>query len=141
MVEKSAMVPASEVRSFRDLRAWQEALELSIDVHRAAAELPAEHRFELGRELRRSAISVPSNVAEGFSRHSRKVYRSQVAIALGSNAELATQLEILKRLNLLDGNRTTDLIARSDDLARLLQGLWRSLRTRASTIERKTHAD
>ena len=58
------MIPASEVRSFRQLLVWEEALELSVRVHQAAVQLPQEHRFELGREIRRSSISVPSNVAE-----------------------------------------------------------------------------
>jgi four helix bundle protein len=97
MVPKSAMVPATELRSFRQLRAWQEAMDLTVSIHEAAREIPQEHRFELAREIRRSAISIPSNIAEGFSRHSRRLYRWHVANALGSNAELATQLEAGKR--------------------------------------------
>jgi four helix bundle protein len=123
----SAMVPASEVRSFRQLLAWQQAVELSVCVHRAAVQLPTEHRFELGREMRRSSISVPSNIAEGFNRHSRKAYRAHVAIALGSDAELDTQVEVAKRLELLPQRLHDDLLGRCDRVGRLLQALWRSL--------------
>lgn len=69
----SAIVPSSKVRNFRELRLWQEAMDLAVLVHQAAENLPHSERFELGREMRRSATSVPSNVAEGFSRHSRRI--------------------------------------------------------------------
>src|SRR5207249_339215 len=67
----SAMMPASEVRSFRDLLAWQVAMDLCVEVHRATRPLPAFERFELGRQIRRSGVSIPSNVAGGFNRHSQ----------------------------------------------------------------------
>ena len=124
----SAMVPADQVRSFRQLMVWEEAVALSVLVHKTAAAFPTEHRFELGREMRRSSISVPSNVAEGFNRHSRKAYRSHVAIALGSDAELETQVEIARRLEILSESAGADLLDRSALVGRLLQGLWRSLR-------------
>jgi len=123
----SSITPAAQVRSFRQLLVWQEAIELSVRVHRAAIDLPQEHRFELGREIRRSSISVPSNVAEGFNRHSRKAYRAHVAIALGSDAELETQVEVAKRLELLTPDVHGDLLERCDLVGRLLRGLWRSL--------------
>ena len=123
----SAIVPASEVRSYRQLLVWQKAVDLAVDVCRAAAILQQEHRFELGRELRRSSTSIPSNVAEGFNRHSRKAYRAHVAIALGSAGELDTQLEVTRRLSLLATDVIGDLVERTDNVGRLLQGLWRSL--------------
>jgi four helix bundle protein len=122
------MVRAAEVRSFRDLLVWEEAIELSVQVHLAAATLPQEHRFELGREMRRSSISVPSNIAEGFNRHSRPTYRRHVAIALGSDGELETQIEIAKRLKLWRSAQHEDLLERCQLVGRLLQGLWTSLR-------------
>jgi four helix bundle protein len=121
------MVPSNEVRTFRQLLVWQQAVDLSVRVHQAAATMPQAHRFELGRELRRSSISVPSNVAEGFNRHSRRAYRAHVTMSLGSDAELETQLIIAARLALLDGGVHDDLIERSQRVGRLLQGLWRSL--------------
>ena len=124
----SSMVPSDEVRSFRQLLVWQQAVELSVRVHQEAVTIPQEHRFELGREMRRSSISVPSNVAEGFNRHSRKAYRVHVSFSLGSDAELETQLVIAGRLGLLNARVHDELIDRCQSVARLLQGLWRSLK-------------
>jgi four helix bundle protein len=123
------MTPADQVRSFRDLLVWEEAIELSVQIHRATTHLPQEHKFELGRELRRSSISVPSNIAEGFNGHSRPRYRRHVAIALGSDAELESQVEVAKRLQLFPWAVHEDLLHRCDLVGRLLQGLWRSLKS------------
>jgi four helix bundle protein len=116
-----------EIRSFRDLIAWQRAMDLAVDVYRAAKTLPASERFELGRELRRSSISVPSNIAEGFNRHSRPTYRNHVAIALGSTGELETQVLLAERVGVLEVTRCSALLTAIDDVGRLSQGLWRSL--------------
>jgi len=131
-MSKSAIVPSAEVRNFRDLVLWQEAMDLAVKVHKAAAKLPSSERFELGREMRRSATSIPSNVAEGFSRHSRKVYRVHVAIALGSTAEVQTQLELAQRLSYLTNTLVEDLLEHCENVARIAQGLWRSLRPKRS---------
>jgi four helix bundle protein len=128
----SAIVPSAEVRNFRQLKLWQDAMELAVLVHKAAATLPRTERVELGRELRRSATSVPSNVAEGFSRHSRKAYRLHVAVAIGSNAELETQLELAQRLSYLANEPVEDLLERCATVARIGQGLWQSLRPKGS---------
>ncbi|HUL71714.1 MAG TPA: four helix bundle protein [Vicinamibacterales bacterium] len=125
---KSAIVPSAQVRNFRQLKLWQEAMDLAVLVHQAAGRLPASERFELGREMRRSATSIPSNVAEGFSRHSRKAYRLHVAIAVGSTAEVETQLELALRLSHLATDLVEDLLERCATVARIGQGLWRSLR-------------
>jgi len=125
---KSAMVPANEVRSFRDLLLWQEAMDLAVDVHRAARLLPADERYELGREIRRSSTSIPSNVSEGFNRHSRKAHRSHIAISLGSTGELETQVELVRRLDLLEPLLVNSLLERCGTVGRLGQGLWRSLK-------------
>jgi four helix bundle protein len=122
------MVPAPEVRSFRQLLVWELSVRLVIDVYSAVRVLPHAERFELGRELRRSAISIPSNIAEGFNRHSRAVYRSHVAIALGSTAELETQIELGARLAYFDASQSRALLDATNEVGRLLQGLWRSLK-------------
>ena len=124
----SAILTTGQVRSFRDLILWQEAMTLAVDVHKVARLLPSDERFELGRDLRRSSTSIPSNVAEGFNRRSRKVYRVHVAIALGSTGELETQLEVARRLSLIESKVITDLLARCQRVGRLGQGLWRSLK-------------
>jgi four helix bundle protein len=126
-----AMIPSSEVRSFRDLTVWQEAMDLAVKVHKLAELLPEKHQYEIGRQLRRASTSIPSNVAEGFNRHSRKAYRAHVAIALGSAAELETVLELALRLSLLAKDVVDELIDHGSTVARLAQGLWRSLRSKS----------
>ena len=123
-----SMIPASQVRSFRDLEVWRQAVDLAVTTHRVTRTLPPFEKFELGRELRRSAVSIPSNVAEGFNRHSRPTYRSHVGIALGSTGELETQLEICVRLDYLNIVQADGLFQASGHVGRLLQGLWRSLK-------------
>ena len=123
----AAMVPSAEVRSFRQLMVWQKAMDLATVTYRAAASLPDYERFGLARELRRSVTSIPSNVAEGFNRHSRGAYRAHVAIALGSAAELETQIELARRLSYLSDAESATLLDACGETARLLQGLWRAL--------------
>ena len=121
------MLRRSEIKSYRDLEAWKQAVDLTVDIHRAVRLLPQTERFEIGRELRRSGISIPSNVAEGFNRHAQRAYRSHVGIALGSTGEVDTQLVICERLDFLPDEVIARLLKQADQVGRLLQGLWRSL--------------
>src|SRR3954447_17293151 len=91
----------SPIRSFRDLRAWNAAMELVLTTYKLAAKLPPAERFALGAQLRRSAVSIPSNIAEGHAGGPRRRYLHHVRIAMGSLAELDTQLEIARRLQFL----------------------------------------
>ena len=114
------------IRSFRDLNVWQLSMDLVIDCYRLTENYPPEEKYALRRETRRSAISIPSNVAEGHGR-SRGAYANHVNIAIGSQAELETQVEVASRLGYFDP-RVLDPFA--DKLARvgqMLHGLQRSL--------------
>jgi four helix bundle protein len=105
-------------------------MELAVSTHKLSLGLPDIERFDLARELRRSARSIPSNVAEGFNRHSRAAYRSHVAIALGSQAELETQSELAHRLAYLTTATTAEHQQQIARVGRLLHGLWRALEPR-----------
>ena len=108
------------IRSFRDLDVWRLSMDLVMDCYRLTEHYPPDERYALRRETRRSAISIPSNIAEGHN---------HVNIAIGSQAELDTQVEVASRLNYFD-KRALDPFA--DKLARvgqMLHGLQRSLRT------------
>src|SRR5262245_20443229 len=89
----------AKIENFRELVAWQKGMELAEKVYRVTRFFPREDLFTLGTQLRRAANSIPANVSEGFSRRSQGVYRSHVAIALGSNAEVQTHLELCRRLS------------------------------------------
>ena len=121
------MTPAAQVRSFRDLLVWQEAIQLAVEIHKITATFKHPESFELGRELRKTAISIPSNVAEGFNRHSRNTYRYHVGVALGSDGELETQLEVGSRCEFIAPDQSTKLFASCALTGRLLQGLWTAL--------------
>jgi len=90
--------------------------------------LPGFERYELGRDQRRSSRSIASNVAEGWARLSRPSYRWHVAIALGSEAELETQVELARRLNYLREDVWNNHLAAIAEVGRMLNGLRRSLK-------------
>ena len=116
------------VRSFRDLEAWQAGMDLAVAAHHLVRSLPIEHRFELAAQIRRAATSVPSNVAEGHAQRGDRLFLRHVRIALGSLAELDTQLEIAGRLGLFVPATSTlpVLITRT---WQLLHGVRRALLT------------
>ena len=86
------------ITSFTDLKVWQRAMDLVLEVYRMTDSFPVRERFVLSAQTRKSAISIPSNIAEGFCRKSLPTYINHLKIALGSEGELFTQLEIGKRL-------------------------------------------
>jgi len=112
------------ITSFRELVVWQKSMELAEAVYRATSTLSAGDLFGIGHQIRRSAVSIPANIAEGFCRHSRAAYRSHVAIALGSHGELQTHLELCRRLALFPVDTLSE---QATHVGRLLNGLWRAL--------------
>ena len=113
----------------RKLIVWQEAMNLVETIYRMTARFPGEQLYGLVAQLRRSAVSVPSNIAEGAGRNSRRELVQFVGIASGSLAELDTQLEIAARLGYID--RDSEPIKLSSRVGQLLVALRRSLRDRA----------
>ena len=107
-----------EIKSYRDLEVWQLGVELAVDCYALTSQFPADERFGLTGQTRKSAVSIPSNVAEGHNRRtpqSNNAYRNHVSIALGSAGELDTQLEIALRLQYLN---TEKLRTANDKLGR-----------------------
>jgi len=114
-----------EIRTYRDLIAWQKAMLLAKAIYRTTAAMPGDERFGLTMQMRRAAVSVPSNIAEGHARQSRADYIRFLKIARGSLAELGTQLELACGLEMLQLQDTPgELLAETD---RVPQGLIRSL--------------
>lgn len=127
MLQKGKWWSVAKIASFRDLVAWQKGVDLAESVHRATRRFPSEDLFTLGTQLRRAANSIPANLSEGFCRRSRGAYRSHVAVALGSNAEVQTLLELCRRLSLIEQGVIRELLALAEEIGRILHGLWRSL--------------
>ncbi len=118
---------SARVRFYRDLLAWQKAMVLVESVYALVGHLPADERFGLASQLRRAAISIPSNIAEGHAREATKEFARYVAISRGSLAEVETQLELAVRLKMLSSEATTQILADCDELGRILRGLRKSL--------------
>jgi four helix bundle protein len=117
------------IRSFRDLLVWNAAMDLVLTTYSLVAKLPTTERFELGAQLRRSAVSVASNIAEGHAGGPRLRYLNHARIAAGSLAELDTQFEIARRLNFLSPVDLTTVEQQVARTGQLLYGLIRSLRS------------
>jgi four helix bundle protein len=115
------------MESYRQLEVWQLAIDLSERCYRATMKLPPTEIFGLRAQLRKSAVSIPSNIAEGHSRRSTGAYLHHLAIASGSHAELETQLELCRRLGLLKGEEIEAVCELTRTVGRLLGGLIRSL--------------
>ena len=99
-----------KIRTFRDLRVWQKGIELVKQTYKITRTLPKDEQYTLSSQMRRAAISVPSNIAEGFRRRYDKEHKQFLNIALGSCAELETQVVIAKELGYLDNSNEQVLI-------------------------------
>jgi len=120
----------SQVLSFRDLDVWQVAMDLVVAVYRETECLPPAERFGLTSQIRRAALSIPSNIAEGHARRNEGAYLNHVRIAIGSQAELDTQIEAALRLGFLEAASAATLLSDLGRLRQMLYGLRRSLQRR-----------
>jgi four helix bundle protein len=118
--------PTPSIKSYRDLRVWQRATDLIEALYRATSVFPITERYGLVAQLRRAAISVASNIAEGHTR-SRADYRRFLVIAAGSLTEIECQLLISVRLGFLEGSSAHELLERCRELGRMLSALRSSL--------------
>src|SRR5690606_6482768 len=89
------------MKSHKDLKVWQESMDLVIDVYNQTASFPKEEMFSLTSQIKRSSLSIPSNIAEGAGRNGNAEFRRFLYIALGSASELETQIEIAYRLKFI----------------------------------------
>ena len=115
------------INSFRQLLVWQKAMDLAVRSHQLARGFPKSDDFVLGHQIRRSAVSIPSNIAEGFSRHSTASYIQHLWIAHASGAELETQVELGKRIKAAPQAEADGLIADAQEIGRMINGLVTSL--------------
>ncbi len=121
----------TSVNTYRDLEVWQTAMALVECCYRATKAFPVEERFGLTGQLRRAAISIPSNMAEGACRRTTNTFVNHVSIALGSHAELETCVEIAFRLGYVSSLTKNELLQASDSTGRLLNGLLRALQSKS----------
>lgn len=117
-----------ERRSYFDLIAWQKAMELVAEIYRVTKNWPREETFRLTSQLRRAAVSIPSNVAEGHRRTGPREFVHHLSIAHGSLCEAETQLLIARQMEYIDDSVLERLMQKNSEVGRLTQGLIRNLR-------------
>ncbi|MFN9417077.1 MAG: four helix bundle protein [Pirellula sp.] len=115
------------VQHYRELIAWQKAMALVKHVYEVTRDFPDHEKFGLISQLRRCAVSIPSNIAEGQARNTTGEFKQFIGVARGSIAELTTQLLIAEQLGYL--NAPQQIIDLAEEVGRILTGLSQSLRT------------
>jgi four helix bundle protein len=123
-------VDGKTVSTHKDLDVWKKAMDLAAQVYSLTARFPKEELYGLTSQIRRSAVSIPSNIAEGAARHSRKEFIQFLHIASGSVAELETQLLLAIRMGFIPGD---SIIPHIEEVRKLLLGLLRSLKKKPIT--------
>ena len=118
------------VRCYRDLIAWQKAMDLVTEVYDCTRAFPKTEVFGLISQLRRAAVSIPSNIAEGHARQSTGEFRQFLGHALGSVVEVETQILISQRLAYIDSRKSNELLERTTEIGKIVNGLLRSLAVR-----------
>ena len=118
-----------DVRGYRDLLVWQKAMQATKMVYLLIKQLPREEMFALSSQMRRAAISIPSNIAEGQARNSTKEFLQFLSIAKGSKAELETQLILCGEINYLSHNDIFPIMMLLDEIGKMLNALITKLTT------------
>jgi four helix bundle protein len=117
----------TQINSFRDLLVWQKAMDLAVRCYAVSRQMPKDEQGVLGYQIRKCAVSMPSNIAEGKARQSTAIYMNHLWIAHGSGAELETQLELGARVKVVSEKEATALISDAQEIGRMLKGLVVSL--------------
>jgi four helix bundle protein len=114
-------------KSYKDLEVWRKAMSLVKAIYIATAAYPSEEKFGLVSQMRRAAVSIPSNLAEGHARSGGGEFKHFISIAMGSVAELETQTILSVDLNYMAESTGRDVLSRLDEVGRMLRGLYKSL--------------
>lgn len=119
--------------SYQNLVVWQKSMALVTSVYRVTSNWPREEQYGLTSQVRRAAVAIPSNLAEGHGRSGPREYAHHASIAYGSLCELETQLLIGEQLNYADSNITAELMTSTNEVRRLILGLLRGLQSSPPT--------
>jgi four helix bundle protein len=116
-----------KIKSYKDLKIWKRSIELVKNIYDITSLFPNEELYGLTSQIRRSGISIPSNIAEGFTRYYNKEFRQFLYIALGSCAELETQVIIANRLNYLDADIKSKISNDLEIICKMITNLIKKL--------------
>ena len=117
----------AKLNSYRELLVWQKSMTLAERCYRMTRRFKRDDQLVLGHEIRKSCVSIPSNIAEGFGRHYTGEYIHHLRFSGGSSNELQTQIELSKRVEIVGAEEAAILIADAEEIGRMLHGLIGSL--------------
>ena len=115
------------VRNYQELIVWQKAMDLVKMIYQATKHFPKEELYGLTNQIRRAAVSIPSNIAEGQARRSTAEFKNFLSIAQGSRAEVETQIMIAQQLNYLSSQQTEPILSLSEEIKRMIYSLTNKL--------------
>ena len=118
-----------KIKSYKDLNIWKRSIGVVEDIYKITKNFPKEEIYGLTSQLRKSAVSIPSNIAEGFARFHNKEYRQFLFISLGSCAELSTQIIIALRLGYFENKKADQLLKEIDEISKMTMSLIKKLNT------------
>ena len=116
-----------KIKNFRDLNVWKKGMEIVEEVYKTTQKFPSYELYGLTTQMRRAAVSIPSNIAEGFARKHNKEYKQFLYVVLGSSAELETQVEMSLRLRFLVQEERNILLEKIDHVSRMTMNLIKCL--------------
>jgi four helix bundle protein len=117
-----------KIKDFKELRIWQKGIEIVKDVYGCTKTFPREELYGLTSQMRRAAVSIPSNIAEGFKRYHNKEYSQFLRMSMGSAAELETQLVISKELGYLNSEELAGISEKLEYFSKMVSSLLNKLR-------------
>ena len=115
------------MHKYKELKVWQKSMNVTADIYNITKALPDRKKFNLISQLCRSAVSIPSNIAEGAGRHSKKDFSNFLSIALGSAFELETQIILTEKLNYLTKTQIDQILSQLTEIQSMILGLKKSL--------------
>lgn len=113
--------------NFKNLKVWEKSVDLAVKVYQVTAEFPNEEKFGITSQMRRSSVSVPSNIAEGTARNTSKAVLNSLDISLGESFELETQAIIANRVGILDHKTFNEIEADISEVQRMIHGFMQTL--------------
>ena len=119
-----------QIKSYRDLEVWQRSMRLAKRIYQVTNRFPTDERFGLTNQLRRAAVSVPSNLAEGHARFGAGEFSRFISITMGSVAELETQILLSNDLGYVEGATAEELLSELDGIGKMLRGPAKSIQRR-----------
>ncbi len=122
------------MHNIKELKIWTKAMELTVEIYKATEKFPKEETYGLTSQIRRAAVSIPSNISEGAGRNSKNEFRQFLSVANGSSYELQTQVIIANQLNLLNDETTDALLSKIEEIQKMNYGFQKTLNSTKQVV-------